>query len=96
MPRIVYSILLVTLFALAFSPCQGHACPNCREAVSTGSVEEEADRVQESTAWNQNILMMIAMPYCLVGVLGFMIYRNLRVKGPCSTPTITEEEVSPV
>ena len=44
--------------------------------VSSGS--EDDDPMREPRAYNRSIYFMVAMPYLLLGVIGFKVYRGYR------------------
>jgi hypothetical protein len=41
---------------------------------------EEQDQYREARAYNFSIYLMVGMPYLLLGVFGFMVYRGLKQK----------------
>jgi hypothetical protein len=55
---------------------------------TTSSSEDGSDPLREARAYNHSIYLMLAMPYLLVGFLGFKIYqvcknRNDNTDPPC-------------
>jgi hypothetical protein len=48
--------------------------------VQNPSGPEEEDPLREARAYNQSIYLMVGMPYLLLGVVGYMVYRGLRQK----------------
>jgi len=42
------------------------------------SGSEGDDPLQEARAYNQSIYLMVAMPYLLLGTVGFMIFRTIK------------------
>ncbi len=40
--------------------------------------EDETDGLRESQAYNENIYLMVAAPYVLLGALGFLVYRSVK------------------
>jgi hypothetical protein len=46
--------------------------------VIQSSGQEEGDPLQEARAYNDSILLMVTMPYVVLGALGFMVYRGFR------------------
>src|SRR5262245_49781157 len=91
--------VLAFLVVLA-APRAASACPFCKEAVAAsgehGAVVEEDDPFREAHAYNAIIGVMVAMPYLLVGSVGFLIYRGLKRKAqgeqPC--PALSRGEPS--
>ncbi len=75
--------LLAVLVVLA-APRAVSACPFCKEAVAAsseqGAVVEEDDPFREARAYNGIILVMVVMPYLLLGTVGFLVYRGLKRK----------------
>jgi hypothetical protein len=74
---IVALLTLAILLALSSRLC---ACPSCRDAVPSTSDAEEDEQLREARAYNYSIYLMVGMPYLLLGVVGFGIYRGLRGK----------------
>jgi hypothetical protein len=46
--------------------------------MNTTSGSESDDPLQEARAYNRSIYLMVAMPYMLLGAVGFMIYRGYK------------------
>lgn len=46
--------------------------------MNTASSSEDDDPLREARAYNQSIYLMVAMPYLLLGAVGFMIYRGVK------------------
>jgi hypothetical protein len=46
--------------------------------MNTSSSEDGDDPLREARAYNQSIYFMVAMPYFLLGVVGFKIYWEFR------------------
>jgi hypothetical protein len=46
--------------------------------VASTSGREGHDENQEAKAYNVSVLLMAAMPYCLLGGMGLLIYRSVR------------------
>ncbi|RZJ73980.1 hypothetical protein [Flavobacterium sp.] len=61
---------LVFVFALLLLPTFAEAqCAMCR------AVLESSDETDKAEAVNDGIVYLMAVPYILVGVLGFFVYR---------------------
>ncbi len=45
------------------------------------SGSEDDDPMREPRAYNNSILLMVAMPYLLLGGLGLLIYRSILAAG---------------
>ena len=41
---------------------------------------EDEDQVRVSRTYNQSIYLMAGMPYLMLGMVGFLIYRHHRVR----------------
>ena len=46
--------------------------------MNTTSGSDGDDPLQEARAYNNSIYLMVAMPYVLLGTVGFMIYRGYK------------------
>ncbi len=55
-----------------------HACPSCNEAVPANSGAEDDEQARLSRAYNRSIYLMVGMPYFLLGVGAFAVYRGLK------------------
>lgn len=64
---IIVCILISTVFAEA-------QCPMCRMSVESNMQNSNGSSIGSTI--NTGILYMLAMPYLLVGTLGFIWYRN--------------------
>ena len=60
-------------------PAAVHACPLCKEAISSGGDDDEINNAP--LAYNQSIYLMAGTPYALLGVVGFFIYRGVKKNG---------------
>ena len=58
--------------------------------MNTTSGSEGDDPLQEARAYNNSIYLMVAMPYLLLGTVGFMIYRGYKKNAAGSGNTISE------
>lgn len=59
------------------------ACPSCQAALEnlseTEDYDEEAEKQRNlSAAFNNSIYVMISVPYVLMGIFGFLVYRGIR------------------
>jgi hypothetical protein len=68
---------LLALVVLA-SASPAFACPMCNEAVPANSHTEEDDQARLARAYNRSIYLMVGMPYFLLSVVGFLVYRGLK------------------
>lgn len=76
-------LLIPAVFTLAMAvSAPALACPNCKEAVAASDDEDLADDpFREARAWNNSIYVMLAVPYTMLGVVGFYGYRTLKARG---------------
>jgi hypothetical protein len=61
----------VAVFGLALCAGQAHACPNCKEAVSTSTSELG----NMSRGYNWSVCFMLAVPFTLLGTGAFLVHR---------------------
>jgi hypothetical protein len=74
-----HMLLLVLLTGALFAlPRSLSACPSCADAVPLSNDGPEDDELRIGRAYNQSIYLMVAMPYLLLGGVGFLVYRGLR------------------
>ena len=71
MPKSLVGLALV--LALAIAP-RASACPNCKEAVA--NQDDDAARLADGYSWS--ILVMMAMPFTLLGTGSYLIARAVR------------------
>lgn len=72
--RIIGSVLLVAALGIISAPTVSAQCPMCR--MSAESNLENGGT--EGKGLNTGILYMLAMPYLLVGGIGYLWWRNRR------------------
>ena len=48
---------------------------------------EEDDQMREAQGYNSSIYLMVGMPYLMLSVLGFVVYRGLRQHAAAQPPT---------
>lgn len=80
MHRLSLVMLLGVTTLLGFSPRPSLACPLCRDAVPSSTSAEDEDPSRLARAYNRSIYLMVGVPYLLVGAVGYMVYRHLRVR----------------
>ena len=61
-----------------FGSCLAHACPMCSDIVGRGKDALAAMRFGDGIAWS--ILLMLAMPFLMVGSLVWVILRAQKRK----------------
>jgi hypothetical protein len=55
--------------------------------VQQTSGAEENDQMREAQGYNSSIYLMVGMPYLMLSVLGFVVYRGLRKHAASQQPT---------
>jgi hypothetical protein len=63
--------------------------------MNTTSGSEDDDPLREARAYNQSIYFMVAMPYLLLGGVGFMVYREVKKRNASVGSATAEEFHSP-
>ena|SRR5437764_9819277 len=71
--RLVLSVLFLIVSAGVVA-----ACPTCSEAVPSTTQATDDDQTREAAAYNKSIYLMVGMPYLLLSLFGFFLYRGLR------------------
>jgi hypothetical protein len=71
------AVILVCGLLLAVPTCT-FACPYCKDAIAASDGEEEPSAANLPAAYNNSIYLMVGMPYLLLGVFGFLVYRGLK------------------
>ncbi len=71
---IFYSLAFTLALSLAFSLTAEAQCPMCRATAETNL----ANGGSEGQGLNNGILYMLALPYVIVGTIGYVWYRNRR------------------
>lgn len=67
--------LAVLLGVVAFVACaEAFGCPNCKDAVNTS----DPDGLNVARGYFYSILLMLAMPFTLVGSFGAYVWREMR------------------
>jgi len=75
MPKARRSLTWLATILLLSSPApDASACPNCKEAVA--NQDDDAQRLADGYSWS--ILVMMAMPFTLLGTGGFLVARAVK------------------
>ncbi len=69
--RVLIPLVLLLALALAADAC---GCPNCKDAVDTS----DPDGLNVARGYFYSILLMLAMPFTLVGSFGCYVWREMR------------------
>ena len=85
--------ILFMLGAALSAPLPVSACPLCKEAISTSDDPAEVNNLP--AAYNNSIYMMIAVPYLSLGLLGFGIYRGLKMNAAYFEKLHAKDDDSP-
>lgn len=67
-------VLVLALLIAAFVVADAFACPTCKDAVNTSDV----DGLNVARGYFYSILLMLAMPFTLVGSFGCYVWREMR------------------
>jgi hypothetical protein len=67
------SVLLVALAALACIASEAWACPTCKEDLANDPQGRGL-----ATGFYYSILLMMSMPFALIGMLGAVAYRSVK------------------
>ncbi len=89
-------ILALAFIALTFvAPMTVCACPLCAEAIAnSNATEPDDDKDNFPAAMNQSIYLMLAVPYSMLGIVGFMIYRGVK-KNEAFRQSLDENDPDP-
>ncbi|MEL4308589.1 hypothetical protein JMA43_10855 [Joostella sp. CR20] len=68
----IYKILLVTLVLVCLPDLLHAQCAMCRAVLETGENQEVAEGI------NNGIMYLMAVPYVLIAVLGFFIFKRMK------------------
>jgi len=77
----LWLVLALVLVAGLAAPKAAQACPSWKDAIASSGAED-ADPLQEATAYNRSIYLMLGMPYLLLTGIGFMVYRSRKTAKP--------------
>ena len=66
------SLLAISLLFAPIRPVSG--CPNCKEAVAA----QPGDASRAADGFNRSILLMMAMPFALLGAGAFFVARAVK------------------
>jgi hypothetical protein len=62
---------------------------------STSGAEEDDDPVRQARAYNNSIYLMVGMPYFLLGVVGYLVYRGRKQQARVQPPLPAGSERAP-
>ena len=67
------SVVIIVLLFMLLLPAEGFSqCAMCRAVLESGDDQEVARGL------NNGIIYLMAVPYVLIGALGYIIYRKLK------------------
>jgi hypothetical protein len=72
--RRLQPILALTLALTLWSAADVLACPNCKEAVAA----QPSEILHQGSGYNWSVLLMLAMPFALLGTGGLMVARAVK------------------
>jgi hypothetical protein len=70
-PRVLIPVAVLLALAVVGEAC---GCPNCKDAVDTA----DPDGLNLARGYFYSILLMLAMPFTLVGTFGCYVWREMR------------------
>ena len=73
MKRLAPTAVLVAI-VLLLATADAFACPNCKDAVNTA----DPDGLNLARGYFYSILLMLAMPFTLIGSFGCYVWREMR------------------
>lgn len=88
-------VLLFAVLVLTAAPRVSLGCPMCQDAIPNSSDTEDIDQARLSRAYNNSIYLMVGMPYLLVGAVGFLVYRQVRLRADVPSPLEPSRTDSP-
>jgi heme/copper-type cytochrome/quinol oxidase subunit 2 len=68
------SLAAVLAFVLLLTASDALGCPNCKDAVNTS----DPDGLNLARGYFYSILLMLAMPFTLIGSFGCYVWREMR------------------
>ena len=81
MRRLFATISLLGAMSLLNTPAFAQGCAMCRAAL-----EQSAEGRLVANSFAHGILMMLALPYLLFGIFGFVVYRAYRKRSKQQLP----------
>ncbi len=70
-------MMVMVLFGFSFTANAVDACPLCKDALAANA-NEDVEGINFPTAMNENIYLMLGVPYLTLVVLGIMVYRGMQ------------------
>ena len=84
-------VLVLALLIAAFVAVDAFACPTCKDAVNTSDV----DGLNVARGYFYSILLMLAMPFTLVGSFSAYVWREMRRQKAAATAGEPQERSAP-
>lgn len=89
--RQVVPLLLIAAVMAVVAGAEALGCPNCKDAVNTSDPEG----LNVARGYFYSILLMLAMPFTLVGSFGAYVWREMRRQKAAAADGETQEHSAP-
>ena len=86
--RPVVAVLLIVAVCVG---AEALGCPNCKDAVNTS----DPDGLNVARGYFYSILLMLAMPFTLVGSFGAYVWREMRRQKAAAAAGEPQEQAAP-
>jgi hypothetical protein len=84
-------LLLIAAVMAVVAGAEALGCPNCKDAVNTS----DPDGLNVARGYFYSILLMLAMPFTLVGSFGAYVWREMRRQKAAAATGETQEHSAP-
>jgi hypothetical protein len=84
-------LLLIAAVMAVVAGTEARGCPNCKDAVNTSDPEG----LNVARGYFYSILLMLAMPFTLVGSFGAYVWREMRRQKAAAATGETQEHSAP-
>jgi heme/copper-type cytochrome/quinol oxidase subunit 2 len=84
-------LLLIAAVMAVVAGAEALGCPNCKDAVNTSDPEG----LNVARGYFYSILLMLAMPFTLVGSFGAYVWREMRRQKAAAADGETQEHSAP-
>lgn len=88
-PLLLIAAVMAVMAVVAGAEALG--CPNCKDAVNTS----DPDGLNVARGYFYSILLMLAMPFTLVGSFGAYVWREMRRQKAAAATGETQEHSAP-
>lgn len=77
MKRLLHALALSMVLAF---PLAAPACPNCQSVMTEATEADGYDPMREARAYNTCIMVMVVLPYLLLGVISYKVYTGVKAQ----------------